>query len=147
MDIKTIRDDHQALHDEMVSRKARHEAETHEPFSAWQTVLDVGYEWWQSHPKEAGITYADMIDHMGGEYGEFAALLVLLGKANCQICNGGVSQYFDNGFASAGARGCFSKKDDLELHHRLVALFGKYLRGANRKTEMLHTSPLKKWHL
>lgn len=126
-----------ALREEVFRRKGLHR-DGNEPFDAWQAVLDIGFEWWQGQPKDSRIGYADMIGHMRKEYGEMSVLLILLGKANQQICNGGVLQYFDNGYASAGARGCMSEKTDIDLHEELVCLYGKHVRGYGKKTDAVH---------
>ena len=128
MDFKAIRDSHQALQEEVLRRKARHEAETDKPFSAWEAVLDIGYEWWQSQPKEARTGYEDMLAYMGDAFGEMAVLLIQMGKANQQIRNGGIEQYFDNGYASCKTRRRFAmvEYDNIELHEQLVELFNTH---------------------
>ena len=91
----------------------------------WQTVLDLGYEEWNREGSEIR-DYDDMIEWMRENYGEFAAMTVLLGKFNQQVCNGGHHQYYNNGYASQGG-GCFSNhNEDTHLHDKLVEWMKTY---------------------
>ncbi len=65
----------------------------------FQEVLNIGYTEWQ-RPEHEDWSFADMIDWMTENYGEEAALIVMLGKFNQQVCNGGIFQWLDNGYAS-----------------------------------------------
>jgi hypothetical protein len=125
------------LRDEVMRRNARHKDDD-EPFDAWQAVVDIGYEWWESQPKDARVHYSEMVAHMKNAYGEIAALLILLGKANYQICNGGVRQYFDNGYATLGAGGYSSDKENIGLHKELARLYGRHFLGLGKKTGVLY---------
>lgn len=93
-----------------------------------QAILDVGYDAWQS--KEVN-SYYDMVEMIKEEYGDKFALLILLGKYNQQVGNGGHQQYFDNGYASADDRG-YGDHSDIELHDDMTELF--------RKTEELYNT-------
>ncbi len=91
----------------------------------WQRLMDLGYREWQT-PENRKWCYREMVEWAGETYGEMVKLFILLGAANYQICNGGFSQYFDNGYAS-GEEGCFRRHDeDLPLHREMLNLFGKY---------------------
>lgn len=91
----------------------------------WQRLMDLGYREWQK-PANRKWCYRDMVEWAGEAYGEVVKLLILLGAANYQICNGGFLQYFDNGYASGGG-GCFHHHDeDILLHQEMLALAVKY---------------------
>ena len=90
--------------------------------SQWQRLLNLGYNEWQK-PERRGWQYADMIDWAAQTYGEVVKFLILIGKYNQQVCNGGHIQYFDNGYAD-GTGGCFSDHDpDITLHKEMVQRF------------------------
>ena len=86
----------------------------------WQAVLDVGYEEWQK-PKHEDWNYGQMVAWMGETYGPVAKFLILAGKYNEQVENGGHRQYFDNRYADGGD----GRKPDPEipLHEEMVTLF------------------------
>ena len=85
----------------------------------WQSILDIGYNEWQKS-KNSKWTYESMIDWVREKYGDFAATMILVGKFNQQVCNGGHRQYYDNGYASHGG-GCFTQHgDDIRLHNELL---------------------------
>jgi hypothetical protein len=87
--------------------------------------MDLGYREWQKL-ENRNWRYRDMAEWTGETYGEVVKLFVLLGAANCQICNGGFLQYFDNGYAS-GEGGCFHHHDEeIPLHKEMLAVAGKY---------------------
>lgn len=88
-----------------------------------QAVLDAGYSAWQK-PENAKWQYADMVDEAEKTFGEMAKLLILLGKFNQQVCNGGHIQYYDNGYASGTTSGMGKETDtDLFLHQEMISLF------------------------
>lgn len=87
-----------------------------------QAILDVGFSWWQDKEVES---YADMVYKMEKEFGYKFALLILLGKYNQQVGNGGHIQYFDNGYASAGSSGFGGNHRDIELHDKMIEWFKK----------------------
>lgn len=85
-----------------------------------QAILDIAYDDWQQKEK-MGIRwgYQNMIEAVDKEFGEEFGMLILLGKYNQQVCNGGHIQYFDNGYASNGG-GCMQKHGaDIQLHNVL----------------------------
>jgi len=75
-----------------------------------QAILNLGYEEWRKHDS---WDYGEMIDWVGLQYGEFAAVAILIGKYNYQVNNGGHAQYWDNGFAG-------EDRETYELHDRMV---------------------------
>ena len=87
-------------------------------FGYWQTILDLGYGEWNREGSEIK-DYDEMVEWMLETYGTFGAMAVLLGKYNHQVCNGGHSQYWNNGYASNGG-GCFSGHEDTYLHDKMV---------------------------
>jgi hypothetical protein len=91
----------------------------------WQSVLDLGYNEWNRSDGNVH-SYDEMIEWMREKYGDFAAMAVLLGKYNQQVCNGGHYQYYDNGYASQGG-GCFTNhREDTYLHDKLVEWMKEY---------------------
>jgi len=74
-----------------------------------------------------------MLENCEKKFGTFARFLVQLGKFNQQVCNGGLYQYWDNGYASARSGGCFSHHDNDELHDWLVYHAAQYLPVMNLK--------------
>lgn len=87
-----------------------------------QAILNIGYNEWQKHDT---WQYGDMVKWMKDTYGELAALAVLIGKYNQQVCNGGHSQYVFNGYAD-GTGGCFNDhSENIDQHKELVTLFEK----------------------
>lgn len=90
-----------------------------------QGVLDAAYLDWQ---KNDGInSYDDMLKNARFKYGEFAEFLVLFGKFNQQVCNGGHSQYWSNGYASSDTDGFGCDHEDSDLHDRLIRYSKIYL--------------------
>jgi hypothetical protein len=90
-----------------------------------QSLLNIGYNWWNEN-KVKELSYGDMINHVEKEYGEFVACMILLGKYNQQVCNGGHSQYYNNGYAD-GLGGCFSERDFSHPLHKKIIKFIKNL--------------------
>lgn len=88
-----------------------------------QAILTACYNEWQP---QADWCYSDMVDHAETKFGEIAKFAVLTGKFNQQVTNGGIDQYWDNGYASRDSEGCFSKHDNCELHNELIQLMIKY---------------------
>jgi hypothetical protein len=66
-----------------------------------------------------------MITYMIDTYGEFAASMVLVGKLNQQVENGGYSQYYDNGYAD-GEGGCCTIHDPHHPLHSEMIRFIEY---------------------
>jgi len=62
-----------------------------------QAVLNVAYNAWQADT--TGWNYGDMTVNVSDKLGTFAQWLVLIGKYNQQVCNGGHLQYKWNNYA------------------------------------------------
>lgn len=92
--------------------------------SKHQAILNVAYDDWQNPENNWG--YAEMLKNAEVNYGELAKFAVLVGKYNQQVCNGGHSQYWQNGYASAATDGFGASHDDAELHIALMDLLSKY---------------------
>lgn len=90
----------------------------------WQAIMNVGYSKWQDGDFNG---YNEMVCWMMGNYGPLAAMAVLLGKFNQQVCNGGHAQYWDNGYASSDGMGCMHNHKDMDNHKMLLDLVGKHL--------------------
>ena len=89
-----------------------------------QAVLDIGYKWWNETLNDPNNTervmYLGMINHMNETYGWEAAFLILVGKYNYQVNNGGHMQYFDNGYTD-GVTGFADDHDpEMPLHKQLI---------------------------
>lgn len=95
--------------------------------SKHQAILNVAYDDWQNADN---WSYSYMLDNAELKYGELAKLAVLIGKYNQQVCNGGHSQYWSNGYASRYTEGFGGKHEEAELHLKLIELFVKYDLGA-----------------
>jgi len=92
---------------------------------AWQKILNVGYNEWQSDNPEIK-SYSDVADFLNTNYGPLAKMALLIGKYNQQVCNGGHVQYLDNGFASAEDGGFGDEFSEFDLHTELTALVKQY---------------------
>ena len=76
-----------------------------------------------------------MIDYMSEKYGEVYAGLILIGKYNQQVYNGGHYQYYDNAFAD-GTGGCGSTHDfDHPLHRRLIEWYMELLSRVDKESD------------
>lgn len=64
-----------------------------------QTILNIGYGWWQSTPNPNAVSYSDMIDYMDKAYGQIVGTLVLIGKLNQQVNNNGFIGYYNNNYS------------------------------------------------
>jgi hypothetical protein len=87
-----------------------------------QAILNLGYFKWQKND----WSYQDMVDYIGKKYHPDFKLMILLGKYNQQVNNGGHYQYLDNGYASGGG-GAFAEKNGIGLHEEMMELFKKSL--------------------
>ena len=82
-----------------------------------QTILNIGYKWWQ---EQLDCNYYEMIKAVSLKYGFLFGGLILIGKYNQQVCNGGHTQYYYNGYAD-GSGNCMSNQDfDHPLHKDLI---------------------------
>lgn len=105
--------------------------------SKHQAILNVAYNDWQREDNDWG--YAQMLKNAEENYGELAKLAVLVGKYNQQVCNGGHSQYWSNGYASAKTDGFGASHDDSELHEELMDLLSKHgLRVSTKHGEAVY---------
>jgi hypothetical protein len=85
-----------------------------------QTIMNIMYEQWQTRN---ATSYNDILNWFEITYGSLAKFAVLIGKYNQQVCNGGHTQYFHNGYAD-GKGGCFISHDEnIPLHNELIELF------------------------
>ena len=85
-----------------------------------QTVLNIIYNHWQKD--NINMSYDDIIEWIKEVYGEFAQLLVLLGKYNQQVCNGGHYQYYHNRYTGIEEN---ETEAQIHLHKKLVTLLSK----------------------
>lgn len=105
--------------------------------SKHQAILNVAYDDWQ---KADNWSYSYMLDNAELKYGELAKLAVLVGKYNQQVCNGGHSQYWDNGYASRYTDGFGSNHEEAELHVALMDLLSKHgLRASTKHGEAVYS--------
>ena len=88
----------------------------------YEAAYDVMYEDWKL-PENEGKSYGEMVHRAQATYGDLAALLQLLGAFNYQVCNGGIVQWYDNGYASMESHGWGSNKSDHDLFDMLRDLF------------------------
>jgi len=69
--------------------------------------------------------YADLINWLGENYGDLIKFTVLLASLNGQVCNGGIMQYYHNGYGD-GHGGC------MEEHTPEIPLFRETLKLADK---------------
>ena len=84
-----------------------------------QMIMDIMYRDWQKLYKDKN--YEFNVDLFLKERGEVAALAVLSGKLNQQVCNGGFIQYFYNKYSGT----------DEKLHNTLIELLTTYFPETN----------------
>jgi hypothetical protein len=85
-------------------------------------IVDIIYNYWQK-PENKNMTYSNITDYVGKEYGFLPLFCFLLSNYDGQVCNGGHIQYFDNGYASSNTNGYKSSYDDIETHEEFASLF------------------------
>jgi len=85
-----------------------------------QTVLSIMYEYWQR--KDVNMNYDEITTWYKEEYGSLAQFLVLIGKYNQQVTNGGHLQYYFNRYSGTEDD---ETRVDLNLHKQLVVLMNK----------------------
>lgn len=66
--------------------------------------------------------YDKIVDYMS-EFGLIPLFCTYFSSYNGQVCNGGHSQYFTNGYASSESRGAFGTYRDIDKHERFIYLF------------------------
>jgi hypothetical protein len=92
-----------------------------------QAILDVAYALWQDKKFKAVNSYAEMVDYMEKKYGSFTKFIILAGKFNNQVCNGGHTQYYENGYADRKDTGFGDDHDpEIPLHKEMVELMQKF---------------------
>ena len=74
-----------------------------------------------------------MYQYMLETFGEDFKLMVMIGIYDSQVCNGGHSQYWDNGYASIETKGFFQNHKDHETLSEMIRLFKKSLLYKNYK--------------
>ncbi len=90
-----------------------------------QSIMEAGYQWWQSD-ENGGASYGEMIRQAEETFGTLPVLLILLGKYNQQVENGGHSQYLFNGYAGDFSGSRESSDPDLDLHENMMHLMKKF---------------------
>jgi len=79
----------------------------------FQAIMTAAYESYESNKSvDTNWSYRGIVKNTTDEFGLFASWLVLIGKYNQQVCNGGHLQYQMNGYS--------------DLHKELVSLTKKY---------------------
>ena len=87
-----------------------------------QAILDVCYDHWNKDENK-GWSYVDMANFARFRFGDLIQFLLLAGKYNQQITNGGHCQYYENGYAS-GKDGYEPRRVDTNsLHHEMMTRF------------------------
>ena len=104
-----------------------------EEFDYHQTLLNIGYQWWQNEEQTKRVNYGDMINYISDTYGEVFAGLILIGKYNQQVGNNGNFGYYNNGYAD-GIGGCNSERDfEHPLHRRMILCMKNIIEGLDFK--------------
>lgn len=100
----------------------------------YQKIMDIGYDEWQ---KNDNWTYPDMIEWVKQNYGEDYSFMILFGKLNQQVGNGGFMQYWDNGYASIHSSGFGNRHSDSELHEEIISYLEKNLLDIPHRAKLL----------
>jgi hypothetical protein len=90
----------------------------------FDAAYDVMYQEWNGTPENEGKSWGQMLDWLEKTYGDRAVLYQMLGAFNYQVCNGGVAQWVDNGYASK--KRSYRGSADYEAFEDLRVLFDKY---------------------
>lgn len=97
--------------------------------------------------------YYEMLENAKDKYGALFMALTLVGKYNQQVCNGGHSQYFYNGYASGGDGGFGSDHDpEIPLHEEMIELYEEHVMpkleelGHGKIADTAHTL-MKRFHI
>jgi len=91
----------------------------------FQSIIDIAYKKWQENDH---WQYIDMVHWFHQNYGDFAKFLLLMGSLNGQVCNGGILQFYFNGYGD-GQGGYF------EMHDHEIPLFHEMIKSAEDYTE------------
>lgn len=89
----------------------------------FQEILNIGYTEWQKPENDWG--FARMLNWMSKNYGEESAFLIMLGKFNQQVENGGITQWIDNGYASNDKKHSYGRDQriDISLLEKMIEYF------------------------
>ena len=82
-----------------------------------QAIMNYAYSKWNDDKHKGGID-----EYMEKNFHPHFALIIMLGKYNYQVENGGHSQYFYNGYASYGSSGIMYDHKDIERHLKMMEL-------------------------
>jgi len=85
-----------------------------------QTILRIIYD--DCQRDNSNMSYDEIIEWIKEVYGEFSQLLVLLGKYNQQVCNGGHYQYYYNRYTGIELE---KTEAQIHLHKKLATLLSK----------------------
>lgn len=80
-----------------------------------QTILNIGYAWWNKQPNPDRVSYHEMIKFMDDTYGTIYGTLILIGKYNQQVTNNGHMGYYENHYSRV-----YEKDYNQSLHRRMV---------------------------
>jgi hypothetical protein len=86
-----------------------------------QAIVDIAHDEWKNND----WYYEDVCNWLRTNFGELAEIAMYIAKYNYQVCNGGHSQYFGNGYASSNSNGYNDNYDQIDTHERFVELFTK----------------------
>ena len=94
----------------------------------YEKIMDIGYDEWIKHDD---WSYTDMIEWVKQKYGEDYSFLILFGKLNQQVGNGGFIQYWDNGYAS-------KQHSDTKLHNEIISYLQDNMLDIPHRAKLLH---------
>lgn len=87
-----------------------------------QAIVNIAYNEWNE--KNPTWSYNNMLKWVSKTFGNIPLLSIYIGTYNGEVCNGGHSQYYQNGYASLNKRGYYgSNYKDIETHEDFVELF------------------------
>jgi len=84
-----------------------------------QALINIAHDEWGKH---TDWSYDSVLKWLA-KFGNLPFFAMLLGKYNYQVCNGGHSQYYDNGYASSKSHGFGGTYDNIDNHEELLNLF------------------------
>ena len=88
-------------------------------------ITDVAYNAWNN--KDGIDSDVDMFNYMESNFGKDFKMICQISGYNSQVCNGGHSQYWINGYASADTSGCMADHKDCGTLSEMVNLISKSL--------------------
>jgi len=83
-------------------------------------LIDLSYDEWLGNEK-----YLEMIRVINKKYGELVGFGILIGNFNSQVCNGGHTQYYYNGYSNIGGGIDSVHTKDTEAHDMLIEFLKK----------------------